>query len=113
MIKQILSEEFRRMQKLAGIKLNEDVSQEIQALIDKNDFLKGKVTATSSDIVEGDKFVLLFSSHLYCNVVLQVTRNLLDTAVCGDAHNNLSILLDQPYYPNYKFWSCVCTFCPR
>ena len=61
MIKQILSEEFRRMQKLAGIKLNEDVSQEIQALIDKNDFLKGKVTSSPSSIIEGDKFVLLFS----------------------------------------------------
>jgi len=44
-----------------GRLLREDISQEIQALIDKNDFLKGKVTATSSDIVEGDKFVLLFS----------------------------------------------------
>ena len=49
------------MQKLAGIKLNEDVSQEIQALIDKNDFLKGKVTSSPSSIIEGDKFVLLFS----------------------------------------------------
>jgi len=64
---QILSEEFRRMQKLAGIitesQLNEieDISQEIQALIDKNDFLKGKVTATPTDIIEGNKFVLLFS----------------------------------------------------
>jgi len=67
MTKQILSEEFRRMQKLAGIitesQLNEieDISQEIQALIDKNDFLKGKVTATPTDIIEGNKFVLLFS----------------------------------------------------
>lgn len=56
-----ISEEFKRMQKLAGIRLNEDVSQEIQTLIDKNDFLKGKVKATPSDVIEGDKFVLLFS----------------------------------------------------
>jgi hypothetical protein len=67
MANQILSEEFRRMQKLAGIitesQLNEEenISQEIQALIDKNDFLKGKVTAAPSDIIEGNKFVLLFS----------------------------------------------------
>ena len=61
MTKQILSKEFRRMQKLAGIitesQLNEEenISQEIQALIDKNDFLKGKVTAAPSDIIEGNK----------------------------------------------------------
>ena len=40
--------EVKRFQKLAGIlkeNLNEaeDISQEIQALIDKNEFLKGKV----------------------------------------------------------------------
>jgi len=92
MKKQILSEEFRRMQKLAGIinesadpkgqdiALNfsntapntspgakagkipnneavEDISQEIQDLIDKN----GKVQATPADAIEGNKFVLLFS----------------------------------------------------
>jgi hypothetical protein len=63
------------MQKLAGIiqddkfkltlteALNEDenISQEIQTLIDKNDFLKGKVKSTPADIIEGNKFVLLFS----------------------------------------------------
>ena len=58
MKKQILSEEFKRMQKLAGI-INEaeDISQEIQDLIDKN----GRVQATPADAIEGDKFVLLFS----------------------------------------------------
>jgi hypothetical protein len=62
---QILSKEFRRMQLLAGLliesQLNEDISQEMQALVDKNEFLKGKVKATPTDIIEGSKFVLLFS----------------------------------------------------
>jgi len=61
--------EAKRWQKLAGIiKEAEDqpnetggISQEIQALVDKNEFLKGKVKATPSDIIEGSKFVLLFS----------------------------------------------------
>jgi hypothetical protein len=61
-----LINEAKRFQKLAGIlkeNLNEaeDISQEIQALVDKNDFLKGKVKATPTDIIEGSKFVLLFS----------------------------------------------------
>jgi hypothetical protein len=61
-----LINEAKRFQKLAGIlkeNLNEaeDISQEIQALVDKNEFLKGKVTATPADIIEGSKFVLLFS----------------------------------------------------
>lgn len=62
MNKQVLSEEFQRMQKLAGIVTEaEDISQEIQALVDKNEFLKGKVKATPADIIEGSEFVLLFS----------------------------------------------------
>jgi len=61
-----LINEAKRFQKLAGIlkeNLNEaeDISQEIQALVDKNEFLKGKVKATPTDIIEGSKFVLLFS----------------------------------------------------
>jgi len=40
-----------------------DISQEIQALIDKNEFLKGKVKATGSDLIEADNFVLLFSEE--------------------------------------------------
>jgi hypothetical protein len=74
-MKKTLNEQLARMQKLAGITqddkfkltlteaLNEDenISQEIQTLIDKNDFLKGKVKSTPADIIEGNKFVLLFS----------------------------------------------------
>jgi hypothetical protein len=64
-----LIQEAKRWQQLAGIiKEAEDqpnetggISQEIQALVDKNEFLKGKVKATPSDIIEGSKFVLLFS----------------------------------------------------
>jgi hypothetical protein len=40
-----------------------DISQEIQALIDKNEFLKGKVKAAGSDLIEADNFVLLFSEE--------------------------------------------------
>jgi hypothetical protein len=40
-----------------------DISQEIQALIDKNEFLKGKVKALESDLIEADNFVLLFSEE--------------------------------------------------
>ena len=40
-----------------------DISHEIQALIDKNEFLKGKVTATGPDLIEADNFVLLFSEE--------------------------------------------------
>lgn len=61
--------EIKRMQQLAGIlKEAEDntpdgdnISNEIQALINKNDYLKGKVTAKPADIIEGNNFVLLFS----------------------------------------------------
>jgi hypothetical protein len=61
--------EAKRWQQLAGIikeaegQSNETggISQEIQALVDKNEFLKGKVKATPSDLIEGSKFVLLFS----------------------------------------------------
>jgi hypothetical protein len=61
-----LIKEVKRFQKLAGIlkeNLNEaeNISQEIQALVDKNEFLKGKVKAMPTDIIEGSKFVLLFS----------------------------------------------------
>ena len=62
-------QEAKRWQQLAGIikeaegQSNETggISQEIQALVDKNEFLKGKVKATPSDLIEGSKFVLLFS----------------------------------------------------
>lgn len=57
-----LINEAKRFQKLAGLLTEaEDISQEIQALVDKNEFLKGKVKATPTDIIEGSKFVLLFS----------------------------------------------------
>jgi hypothetical protein len=63
----LLNKEAKRMQFLAGLitelQLNEaeNISQEIQSLVDKNEFLKGKIQATPSDIIEGNKFVLLFS----------------------------------------------------
>ena len=43
--------------------LKEELSDEIQSFIDKNDFLKGKLTAKQEDFVESDKFVLLFSDE--------------------------------------------------
>lgn len=67
-----MNKQFLKMQKLAGLITEseykktllteaKDISQEIQTLVDKNEFLKGKVKATPSDIIEGSKFVLLFS----------------------------------------------------
>ena len=52
-----------------GRLLREDVSQEVQTLVDKNEFLKGKVKATSSDILEGNKFVLLFSEDAAKHII--------------------------------------------
>lgn len=37
--------------------------EEIQKMIDNNEFLKGKVVAKNDDVIEGKKFVLLFSSE--------------------------------------------------
>lgn len=67
-----MNKQFLKMQKLAGLITEseyrkallieaKDISQEIQTLVDKNEFLKGKVKATPSDVIEGSKFVLLFS----------------------------------------------------
>lgn len=41
--------------------LKEGLSEEIQTFIDNNDFLKGKLVANEEDLIESDKFVLLFS----------------------------------------------------
>ena len=43
--------------------LKKGLSDEIQSFIDKNDFLKGKLTAKKEDIIKSDKFVLLFSDE--------------------------------------------------
>lgn len=39
--------------------LKEQLSQEIQKLVDQNQFLKGKLTAKDEDLVQGSKFVLV------------------------------------------------------
>ena len=84
-----LINEAKRFQKLAGIlkeNLNEaeDISQEIQALVDKNEFLKGKVTATPADIIEGSKFVLLFSE----DAAKHIAERHLDGAKPGSLFKN-------------------------
>lgn len=72
-MKQSLNEQFLRMQKLAGLLtesqyrtlVNEDLSQEVQTLIDKN----GKVEATPSDMIEGNEYVLLFSDKAAKHII--------------------------------------------